>query len=64
MSCIVLTNKFAGETLSVALRPKAAFVLGATFALAAAVPRLSAAQHITIDGRFSPAQTLVSSCVS
>ena len=59
MSCIVLTNKFAGETLSVALRPKAAFVLGATFALAAAVPRLSAAQHITIDGRFSPAQTLV-----
>ncbi len=42
-----------------ALRPKAALVLGATFALAAAVPRLSAAQHITIDGRFSPAQTLV-----
>ena len=35
MSCIVLTNKFARETLSVALRPKAALVLGATFALAA-----------------------------
>ena len=42
-----------------ALRPKAALALVAACALTAAVPRVAAAQHITVDGRFSPAQTLV-----
>src|SRR6516225_6086464 len=42
-----------------ALRPKAGLVLVAACVLAAAVPEVAVAQHVTIDGRFSPAQTLV-----
>ncbi len=37
---------------------KVSFALAAACALAVATPRDAAAQHITIDGRFSPVQTL------
>ena len=40
-----------------ALRPDLAFAIACLFA--ALVPRTGAAQHITVDGRLSPAQTLV-----
>jgi filamentous hemagglutinin family protein len=43
----------------VALRPKVSLALVAACSLAAVIPRVATAQHITIDGRFSPAQTLV-----
>src|SRR4029077_12977577 len=48
-----------GETPPVALRPKAALALVAACVLAAIVPRVAAAQRITVDGRLSKAQTLV-----
>jgi filamentous hemagglutinin family protein len=35
------------------------FAVVAACSLAALTPRLAAGQHITVDGRFSPAQTLV-----
>src|SRR4051812_17963975 len=40
-----------------ALRPKLAFAIACLFA--ALVTRAGIAQHITLDGRFSPAQTLI-----
>jgi large exoprotein involved in heme utilization and adhesion len=43
----------------VALRLGVFFAFLAAGALAALTPRLAAGQHITVDGRFSPAQTLV-----
>jgi filamentous hemagglutinin family protein len=43
----------------VALRLKVSLSLVAACSLAVVMPRVAAAQHITIDGRFSPAQTLV-----
>jgi hypothetical protein len=42
----------------VALRPKILFACFAACAFVAAVPRTGSAQNITIDGRFSAAQTL------
>ncbi len=42
-----------------ALRPGAFFALVAACSLAALTPRPAAGQHITVDGRFSPAQTLI-----
>jgi filamentous hemagglutinin family protein len=42
-----------------ALPPRVSLALVAVCSLAAVLPRVSAAQHITVDGRFSPAQTLV-----
>ena len=42
-----------------ALRPKVSLALVAACWLAAVMPRVAGAQHITIDGRFSPAQTLI-----
>jgi large exoprotein involved in heme utilization and adhesion len=43
----------------VALRPGLSFAVVAACSLAALTPRPAAGQHITVDGRFSPAQTLV-----
>jgi filamentous hemagglutinin family protein len=43
----------------VALRPGVFFAFLAACSPAALTPRLAAGQHITVDGRFSPAQTLV-----
>jgi filamentous hemagglutinin family protein len=42
-----------------AMLGKLSFAFVATCFVAAAVPRLAAAQNITVDGRFSPARTLV-----
>jgi filamentous hemagglutinin family protein len=42
----------------VALPPKVSLALVAACSLSAGVPRVAAAQNISIDGRFSPAQTL------
>ena len=42
-----------------ALPPKFSLALVAVCSLAGAEPRMAAAQNITVDGRFSPAQTLV-----
>ena len=42
-----------------ALRPGVFFAFLAACSPAALTPRLAAGQHITVDGRFSPAQTLV-----
>jgi filamentous hemagglutinin family protein len=42
----------------VALPPKVSLALVSACLLAAVVPRVAAAQQITVDGRFSPAQTL------
>ena len=41
-----------------ALPPKVSLALVAVCSLAAAEPRMAAAQRITVDGRFSAAQTL------
>jgi hypothetical protein len=43
----------------VALRPKDFLAFVVACALAAMTPRMAAAQHITVDGHFSPAQTLI-----
>jgi filamentous hemagglutinin family protein len=43
----------------VAVRSGVSLALIAICSLAAALPRAASAQHITVDGRFSPAQTLV-----
>jgi len=43
----------------VPLRSGASWAVVTACLAAATVPRLSAAQNITVDGRFSPAQTLV-----
>jgi filamentous hemagglutinin family protein len=41
------------------VRSGVSLALIAIWPLAAALPRAASAQHITVDGRFSPAQTLV-----
>jgi len=43
----------------VALRPKDFLAFVVACALTAMTPRMAAAQHITVDGHFSPAQTLI-----
>jgi filamentous hemagglutinin family protein len=43
----------------VALRPKSFLASVAACAFAAMTPRMAASQHITVDGHFSPAQTLI-----
>jgi filamentous hemagglutinin family protein len=47
------------EPFCVVSSPKVFLAVVATCSLAAVTPRIAAAQHITIDGRFAPAQTLV-----
>ena len=42
-----------------ALRPKVFLASVAACAIAAMTPRMAAAQHITVDGHLSPAQTLI-----
>lgn len=58
MSRIVRGSHPAGR-FPVAVLSKVSIALLAICSLTSAIPRAASAQHITIDGRFSPAQTLV-----
>jgi filamentous hemagglutinin family protein len=54
-----LDGQISQELSRVAVPPKVLLALVGGCLLAVVMPRVAAGQHITIDGRFSPAQTLV-----
>src|SRR5260370_39641056 len=57
--CLHSSTGFCSEPSRVTLPPKVSRALVSACLLAAVVPRGAAAQHVTVDGRFSPAQTVI-----
>src|SRR6516225_94272 len=57
MELSIIVCLYSAGTFTVAL-PKVSLALAVACVLAAAAPRVPSAQHITIDGRFSPAGPL------